>query len=182
MQTMTRAEAVDKLMGRYAGYFDISPAEEEQVPLVATCDFHALSEKYVLSRKEKLWEASSHEYVYLFSVPHLTEEIYNSCRDYAYEHGMAKVEPGPTHMYSYITAMFLCDSCDEDARRALKRCRLYKSFRMSYWGWMDFHTALAVLPEESVSTNRSGHSAAQVLNRGLFHKQKKKLFRKERAL
>ena len=112
MQTMTRAEAVDKLMGRYAGYFDISPAEEEQVPLVATCDFHALSEKYVLSRKAKLWEASSHEYVYLFSVPHLTEEIYNSCRDYAYEHGMAKVEPGPTHMYSYITAMFLCDSCD----------------------------------------------------------------------
>ena len=51
MQTMTRAEAVDKLMGRYAGYFDISPAEEEQAPLVATCDFHALSEKYVLSRK-----------------------------------------------------------------------------------------------------------------------------------
>lgn len=44
MQTMTRAEAVDKLMGRYAGYFDISPAEEEQAPLVATCDFHALSE------------------------------------------------------------------------------------------------------------------------------------------
>ena len=78
MQTMTRAEAVDKLMGRYAGYFDISPAEEEQVPLVATCDFHALSEKYVLSRKAKLWEASSHEYVYLFSVPHLTEEIYLS--------------------------------------------------------------------------------------------------------
>ena len=53
---------------------------------------------------------------------------------------------------------------------------------MSYWGWMDFHTALAVLPEESVSTNRSGHSAAQVFNRGLFHKQKKNLFRKERAL
>ena len=70
----------------------------------------------------------------------------------------------------------------EDARQALMRCKLYKSFRMSYWGWMDFHTALVVLPEEKVSTNRSGHSAAQVLNQGLFHKQKKKLFRKERAL
>ena len=101
MQTMTRAEAADKLIDRYAGYFDISPAQEEQAPLVATCDFHAHSEKYVLSRKAKLWEAGSHEYVYLFSVPHLTEDIYNSCRDYALEHGMAKVEPGPTHMYSY---------------------------------------------------------------------------------
>ena len=57
MQTMTRAEAADKLIDRYAGYFDISPAQEEQAPLVATCDFHAHSEKYVLSRKAKLWEA-----------------------------------------------------------------------------------------------------------------------------
>ena len=85
-------------------------------------------------------------------------------------------------MYTYITTLFVCDSCDEDARQALMRCKLYKSFRMSYWGWMDFHTALVVLPEEKVSTNRSGHSAAQVLNQGLFHKQMKKLFRKERAL
>ena len=85
-------------------------------------------------------------------------------------------------MYTYITALFLCDSCDEDAKKALKRCKLYKSFRMSYWGWMDFHTALAELPEEKVSSNASGHSAAQVFQQGLFHKQKKNLFRKERAL
>ncbi len=173
MQTMTRAEAVDKLMGRYAGYYDISPAQEEQAPLVATCDFHAHSEKYVLSRKAKLWEAGSHEYVYLFSVPHLTEEIYNSCRDYALEHGMAKVEPGPTHMYSYITTMFLCDSCD---------CRIYKSFKMAFWGWMDFHSGLAVLEEGKAFSNASGRSAAQLLNKTLFCKEKKKLLGKEKTL
>ena len=182
MQTLTRAEAADKLLDRYTGYFDITHADQTQTPLVATCDFHAHSEKYVLSKKAKLWEAGSHEYVFLFSVPHLTEDIYKSCRDYALENGMAKVEPGPTHMYSYITAVFLCDSCDDDARKALKRCRLYKSFRMSYWGWMDFHTAMVELPEEKVSSNASGHSAAQVFKQGLFHKQKKILFRKERAL
>ena len=69
MQTMTRAEAADKLIDLYAGYFDISPAQEEQAPLVATCDFHAHSEKYVLSRKAKLWEAGSHEYVPVFCAP-----------------------------------------------------------------------------------------------------------------
>ena len=42
--------------------------------------------------------------------------------------------------------------------------------------------ALVVLPEEAVSTNASGHSAAQVLKRALFHKQKRKIFRKERSL
>ena len=81
-----------------------------------------------------------------------------------------------------VAPQFVCDSCDEDARKALKRCKLYKSFKLSYWGWMDFHTGLVVLPEEKISTNASGHSAAQVFERGLFHKQKKSLFRKERAV
>lgn len=182
MQTMTRAEAADKLIDRYAGYFDISPAQEEQAPLVATCDFHAHSEKYVLSRKAKLWEAGSHEYVYLFSVPHLTEDIYNSCRDYALEHGMAKVEPGPTHMYSYITTMFLCDSCDKAAKKALRKCRIYKSFKMAFWGWMDFHSGLAVLEEGKAFSNASGKSTAQLLNKTLFCKAKKQLLGKEKTL
>ena len=95
---------------------------------------------------------------------------------------MARIQPNSTHMYTYITALFVCDSCDEDARKALKRCKLYKSFKLSYWGWMDFHTGLVVLPEEKISTNASGHSAAQVFERGLFHKQKRSLFRKERAI
>ena len=168
MQNLTRTEAVDKLLGRYAGYYDISSAQEDQAPLVATCAFHAMSEKYVLSKKAKLWQAGSHEYVYLFSVPHLTEEIYNSCRDYAYASGMELIEPGPTHMYSYITAMFLCDSCDKAAKKALRKCRIYKSFKMAFWGWMDFHSGLAVLEEGKAFSNASGRSAAQLLDKTLF--------------
>lgn len=127
-------------------------------------------------QKAKLWEANSFEYVYLFTVPHLTREIYEQCERLAYEQGRARIRPGPNHMYTYISAIFLCDSCDPEARKALKRCRRYESFRLSYWGWMDFHTALVVLPEESVATNASGHSAAQVLKRALFHKQRENCF------
>ena len=179
---MTREEAVNRLCDIYSGEFDVRLCEEHQKPLAAQMDFYAESSKYVLSKKAKLWEANSFEYVYLFNVPHLTKEIYDQCEKLAYDEGMARIKPGPNHMYTYITALFVCDSCDEEARKALKRCKLYKSFRMSYWGWMDFHTALAELPEEKVSSNASGHSAAQVFKQGLFHKQKKILFRKERAL
>ena len=179
---MTREDAVQRLCEIYQSTFDVQLCGEDELPLAAQMDFYAYSSKYVLSKKAKLWEANSFEYVYLFSVPHLTKEIYDACEKLAYDKGMARVKPGPNHMYTYITALFVCDSCDEEARKALKRCKLYKSFRMSYWGWMDFHTALAVLPEEKVSTNASGHSAAQVLNRALFHKQKRKLFGKERTL
>lgn len=179
---MTREEAVEKLCQVYGGSFDIHRCGEEEAPLAVQMDFYANSSKYVLSRKAKLWEANSFEYVYLFSVPRLTKELYEACEQLAYEQGRARIQPGPEHMYTYISAIYVCDSCDEEARRALKRCRRYESFKLSYWGWMDFHTAVAVLPEETVSTNRSGHSAAQVLERALFHKQKRKLFRKERSL
>ncbi len=182
MQNLTRAEAVEKLISRYTGYYDITLIEESSLPLVATCAFHAHSEKYVLSKKAKLWEAGSHEYVYVFSVPHLTEEIYNTCRDYAFENGMKLIEPGPTHMYSYITTMFLCDSCDAAAKKALRKCRIYKSFKMAFWGWMDFHSGLAVLEEGKAFSNASGRSAAQLLNKTLFCKEKKKLLGKEKTL
>ena len=179
---MTRQEAVDRLCDVYAGSYDVTRCEENEHALAATMDFYATAEKYVLSKKAKLWQANSFEYVYLFNVPHLTKEIYERCEKLAYEQGMARIQPNSTHMYTYITALFVCDSCDEDPRKALKRCKLYKSFKLSYWGWMDFHTGLVVLPEEKISTNASGHSAAQVFERGLFHKQKKSLFRKERAV
>ena len=179
---MPRQEAVDRLCDVYAGSYDVTRCEENEHALAATMDFYATAEKYVLSKKAKLWQANSFEYVYLFNVPHLTKEIYERCEKLAYEQGMARIQPNSTHMYTYITALFVCDSCDEDARKALKRCKLYKSFKLSYWGWMDFHTGLVVLPEEKISTNASGHSAAQVFERGLFQKQKKSLFRKERAV
>ena len=55
---------------------------------------------------------------------------------------MQRVKPGPGHMASYITPVFICDTCDEDARKALKKCRIYKSFHFSLHGWMDHHTAV----------------------------------------
>ena len=179
---MTREEAVERLCTIYQSQFDINRCSAEQTPLAVTMDFYALSDKYVLSKKAKLWEAKSFEYVYVFSVPHLTREIYESCEKMAYEHGMARIQPGPTHMYSYITAMFLCDSCDKAAKKALRKCRIYKSFKMAFWGWMDFHSGLAVLEEGKAFSNASGKSAAQLLNKTLFCKAKRKLLGKEKTL
>ena len=62
---MTRQEAVDKLCDVYAGSFDVTRHEEARQPLMATMDFFVHNSKYVLSKKAKLWEANSFEYVYL---------------------------------------------------------------------------------------------------------------------
>ena len=56
---MTRQEAVDRLCDVYAGSYDVTRCEENEHALAATMDFYATAEKYVLSKKAKLWQANN---------------------------------------------------------------------------------------------------------------------------
>ena len=96
---MTREDAVERLCDVYGGSFDITRCEEAELPLAAKMDFYVHNSKYVLSKKAKLWEANSFEYVYLFTVPHLTREIYEQCERLAYEQGRARIRP---HVHLYL--------------------------------------------------------------------------------
>ena len=113
--TEFREEMLENIIAGYSAYFDVERIEDKSVSLKAICSFHVHSEKYVLVKSAKLWDADANEYVYLFSVPKLTQEIFEKCREYAYGKGMACIEPGPNHMYSYITALFLCDEYTKEA-------------------------------------------------------------------
>ena len=62
-------------------------------------------------------------------------------------------------------AVFICDTCDEDARKALKKCRIYKSFHFSLHGWMNFHAALVEVADGKVTSNASGHHVAKILKK-----------------
>ena len=92
---MTREEALDKLCHSYSGYFDVVRHEEPKGYLVAEAGLHIHSEKYVLVKAAKLWEADNNEYVYIFSAPVLTKEIFEQCREQARADGMQRIEPGP---------------------------------------------------------------------------------------
>ena len=150
---MTREEALDKLCHSYSGYFDVVRHEEPKGYLVAEAGLHIHSEKYVLVKAAKLWEADNNEYVYIFSAPVLTKEIFE-------------------HMCSYITAIFLCDTCEPDALRALRRTRIYKSFKLAFHGWMDYHTGVVELSTGKTAANGSGRSTAQLLKTTLFKNMK----------
>ncbi len=164
---LSREEILERLLDSYEAYFDVERVADppKDLPLAATCRFYVHSEKYVLIKKAKLWEADSNEYVYLFSVPRLTEELFEACKAYAYEEGMKLIDPKPGHMYSYITAVFVCDSCTAEAKRALKKCKVYKSFHFSWYGWMNLHTAAVVREGSEIFTNRMGRSNAKFMKK-----------------
>lgn len=166
----TREEAIERLLKSYQVYYNVNRMDEEQRPIVARCDFFEHSQKYVLSKKAELWSADSEEFLYILDVPHLSLEIFEKYRDLIHEDGMSRAHIGPGHMYTFITPIFICDTCGEDARKALKKCRIYKSFHFSLHGWMDYHAAVVELGSSRIDTNRSGHNVAKILKNVLYSK------------
>lgn len=174
MQQYTRETAITTLLESYKAYYNVTTYEQDRKPLTALCEFYERSEKFVLSRKAELWSANCEEFIFLFDIEHLTKEIYEKCTAYAYEEGMKMAHIGPGHMYTYITPIFICDKCDADARKALKKCRIYKSFKFSLHGWMDFHVAVLELSDNHICTNGSGKCVGKILNKVLFSKGKRR--------
>ncbi len=168
--SITRQEAIDKLLRSYETYFNITRFEEKDLPLTARCDFFEHSQKYVLSRKAELWSANSEEFLYLFQMPNLTVTLFEQCKNQAIEDGMRRMHVGPGHMYTFITAVFVCEACDKEALKALKKSHLYKSFKFSLHGWMDYHNAIVTCSTNEIKSNYAGKSTAKILKRVLFQK------------
>lgn len=164
----TREAAIDRLLKSFKVYYNISMFSDERTPITARCDFFEHSQKYVLSKKAELWSADSEEFLYILNIPRLTLDLFEKWRDYVYEDGMSRLHIGPGHMCSFITPVFVCDTCDEDARKALKKCRIYKSFHFSLHGWMDYHVLVIDLSKSRIDANRSGHQTAKILKKVLY--------------
>ena len=166
---VTREEFLKRLLNGYSRSYDIEFVQHNELPLVATAQFHVSESQYILSKKATMWTVDSDEYVYFFSVPELTEDIYSRCIQYACDNGMAKIDltTKQPHMCTRLVALFLCDSADAAALIRLKKCRIYKSFQFSFKGWMEFHTAAADLGKESVVSNNYGRDTAKFMKNAL---------------
>lgn len=171
MKYNTTEEALERLLTYFKVYYNITRYEADKLPLTALCEFYEHSQKYVLSRKAELWSEDSEEFVYLFQVSHLTLDLFQKMKEYAYEDGMKRLHIGPGHMCSVINPIILCNTCDKDAIREIKKCRIYKSFHFSLHGWMDFRVAAVILNEDRIERNASGHSTAKILKKVLYSKK-----------
>ena len=169
---ITREEFAQHFLHDLSAYFNIYPNETES-PLVARCEYHVRDEKYVLVQKAQLWAAESNEYFYLFSMPHLSMENMTACRQMALDDGMERIHPHPQHMYSYITAVFLYDTADEEALKELKRYKKSVSFKLSLHGWMEYRIAAVDMSTAKITANRKGTDVKKSLQKSLDRLAKK---------
>ncbi len=153
MPRVSRERMLAKLKDAYTHYFNDAAITGDVPHLAANYEFYCTNECYVISKKVKLWSAETNEYVYVFSVPELTEGIYAECRDRAHALGLSRIHPHMDHKSSFVTAVFVCDRVTEKAAADVARTRIHKDFWFSLKGWMDFRAAALDLSTGSVSVN-----------------------------
>ena len=132
----TREAAIERLLRSFSSCYNIQLVEDDQTPITARCDFFEHSGQYVISKKAELWSADNEEFLYVLSIPHLTLELYEQWRDHVQAEAMERIHVGPGHMASYITPIFICDTCDEAARKALKKMPHLQKFSF-FTAWLD---------------------------------------------
>ena len=159
---------VERLLASLKSYYNINYIQDADY-LVARCDYFEKSESFMVSKKANLWSANAEEFLYLFYVPNLTSENYDSCMAYVNDSWKGLAHIGPDHMYTYVTPVFVCDSFEKDALKKLKKCRIYKSYKFSIHGWMEYHTALVCGNE--IFSNGRGRCVKKMLLKVLDIKQ-----------
>ena len=112
----------------------------------------------------------ANEYVYIFKINNLSKEDFIKCKDYAYEDGMKHINPTSGHMYSYITTIFICDTCEIETQKLIKKCKIRKNFKLSLHGWMDFHVSCINTSENEIFGNRGGDVTSRFLKQIFFKK------------
>ena len=167
---MERRDLLEKAIQGYAPYYDIERVEDDPGSLVATAAYHEHGSGYLLSKKAVLYTADKHEYVWFFSLPRLTQELYQRCLDRVLAEGMPKIDPKPGHMSTNLVAVFLCDEAEEGALAAAAKCRIRKSFQFSLRGWMEVQTVIAELGRSAVTGNTFARDTANFL-KSLLHPQ-----------
>jgi len=171
---LTREQITERVLDSYSRWYDIEPAAEEKRPMIATAQFHEHGAGYVLLKSAKTWTADRHEYVYFYSVPHLTTELYQKMLDEAVALGEPLVNPVKGHMCTYIVMVVFCDTADEEALMLLKKCSIRKSFQFSLKGWMEVQTAAVEVGKASVTANLAATNTANFLKSVISPQRRRK--------
>ncbi len=150
-------QVLNGLKKAYSAYFDIEEVADGTA-LKALCAYHNRDSQYVLVKKAELWAAESHEYLYLWDAGHLDAGVVEEIFRRTLEDGGPRVKPHAQHMYTYLTAVALCDSIQPEALAQLKKLKKRREFKLSLHGWMEFRIAAVDLSNGEITVNRAGRA------------------------
>ena len=152
-----RSVILERLFVSYSAWYDVSPGDMGSgLPLKALCLHRSRSERFVLSKKARLWAVEVNDYLYLFSMPKLEKDQAETCVLFSIEDALPRVKPHKEHMYSFITALFVADEAEKDALSFIRWRRFMKSYKLGLQGSSPLKTAALDIGREKIVTNNMG--------------------------
>lgn len=149
-----KEEVAKRVLYAHRAYFDVF--EDYRFAgrkFFGYAEFHSYDEQYVLVKRAAIWEAHSHEYLFIDTVSHLDASYVLDAVEFLKTKAIEKVHPTPDHMSSNLTMVIVADSCDEDALLELRRTRFRKNYKLGLRGWSDVRIAAIDLEGRRVVTN-----------------------------
>ena len=146
---------LNQILDGYRSNYNVAlckPGDE----LVASAELHMTQGQHVIFKEFTMWQADD-------------DEIKR-----AYDDGFPRIKLDHVsfrhqHMCTRLVALFLYDDADEEALKAIRKCKIYHSFQFSLTGWMEMHTAGVSLTDGSVVSNRYGRETAKFLKMHVEH-------------
>lgn len=133
-------------------------------------EFHSHGEQYVLSKRAKLWEVDTHEYIFFEIVEHLEEAIFRSDVDFMTAEAIRMVKPAPNHMSSNISLVIVADAMDADVEPLVRRTKFRKNHLLGLQGWTDLRIAVVDLAgglDGRILTNAAGKTLRPTIEQNL---------------
>ena len=148
---------LEKLLRIYGASYDVFPGDmDSALPLYAMCIHRSRSEKFVLSKKAKLWAVELDDYFYVFSLPKLNKWQAEECVLFSIENALPRVKPHNEHMYSFITVVFIADEAEDDALKFIRWRKFNKSYKLGFYGSSPLKAAALDIEREKIVTNGMG--------------------------
>lgn len=137
---VTREEALEKLMAHYQEPYLCARRMDPDSPLAATAFMHLVSNRKLLSIAN-VGIVESDDFVYIYSVEELNEELFDRCCAEALADGLDRVDPNPNHQFSLVSVFFLCDTITPGTAAKLKKTKYRKDYKKPEYGSADLRLA-----------------------------------------
>ena len=155
-----RSVFLEVLKDSYGAYYNLAENVQTELPLVFRADYRARDERYWLTKSVQIWANEKNEYAYVFSAPAFTPETVARCIDYAWEDTLPRVKPHKEHQCTNAKVIFVADSLDRAAVKAVQGDNRSKSYKFGLHGYSNLLAAAVDLNEQKTYTNKAGYELA----------------------
>ena len=163
---MDISEAIERILPAFEQYYTV--IKDSKPPFCAQAEFRSHNEQYFLVRSAHIADIDSNEFVYFAQTPSLSNNQLEELVNASWQDGLSKVKPYNGHRNSDVTLIIITNKLECPLENAIKKTKLYKSYKWSLHGWSHFKLAVVALETQDIYFNRFGKDYKKLLEKNIF--------------